>query len=67
MNKKIRALAEQAGIHFEEGKQSRIHYVNTGTLDKFAESIVYECVSIAQAGNAQAVVTVIKETFGVKE
>ena len=65
MNEKIRALAEQAGIHFEENKQSRTHYVSTATLDRFAELIVLECVSIAQAGNAIAVSDVIKETFGV--
>jgi len=33
---------------------------------KFAELIVAECISIAVAGNAKAVVTVIKERFGVE-
>ena len=42
MNEKIKALAKEAGIHFEEGKQSRTHYVSTGTLDKFAELIIKE-------------------------
>jgi hypothetical protein len=33
---------------------------------RFAELIVQECISIAKAGNAVAVVAVIKEQFGVK-
>ena len=35
--------------------------------EMFAELIVRECVSIAVAGNAEAVVAVIKERFGVEE
>lgn len=34
--------------------------------ERFAELIVRECVSIAQAGCAAAVATVIKERFGVE-
>ena len=67
MNEKIKALAQEAGIHFEVGKQSRIHFVSTATLERFAELIVQECMSTAQAGNAVAVLDVIKETFGVEE
>lgn len=67
MNQRIKELAQQAGIHFEKGKESRTHYVSTPTLDRFAQLIVKECTSIAQAGNAVAVLDVIKETFGVDE
>jgi hypothetical protein len=35
--------------------------------EMFAELIVRECISIAVAGNAEAVVAVIKERFGVEE
>ena len=35
-------------------------------LDLFAQLIIQECISIAEAGNAKAVTTVIKERFGVE-
>ena len=43
MNEKIKSLALEAHIHFDDSKQSRIHFVNTDTLEKFAELIVREC------------------------
>lgn len=72
MNEKIKALAEQASIHFDTSKQSRIHFISTDTLDKFAELIVKECqvalhpmlrdqISRGQAYN------LIKQHFGVEE
>lgn len=67
MNQKIKELAKQATIHFEEGKDNRIHYVQTTTLSKFAELIIKECVSFADAGTAYAVSTAIKEHFEIKE
>ena len=48
MNEKIKTIAKQAGIHFEAGKQNRIHFVGTETLEKFAELIVQECVQQCQ-------------------
>lgn len=44
MNEKIKQLALDAGIHFEEGKESRIHFVSTATLDQFAELIIQESI-----------------------
>ena len=46
MHERIKTLAEQAHIHFDDSKQSRIHFVSTDTLEKFAELIVKECVSV---------------------
>jgi hypothetical protein len=48
LNEKIKSLAEQAGIHFETGKQNRIHFVNTDTLEKFAELITQECIDVVK-------------------
>jgi len=63
MNERIRQLADEAGLdwhtHWNDDESNR--------LEKFAELIVGECISIAQAGLAPAVVTVIKERFGVEE
>ena len=65
MNQRIKELAKQAGIWFEDSKEVRTHSISTTTLERFAELVVKECISVAQAGNADAVVDVIKETFGV--
>jgi hypothetical protein len=65
MKDRFKDLAKQAGIWFEDSKEIRTHSVSTTTLEKFAESVVQECLLIAQAGNAVAVSDVIKETFGV--
>ena len=56
MNEKVKALMAEAGYAAPEiAKRAQ----------DFAELIVKECISIAEAGNADAVVTVIKERFGV--
>jgi hypothetical protein len=39
--------------------------MNIDELEKFTELIIKKCVSISEAGNAVAVVSVIKEHFGV--
>jgi hypothetical protein len=44
MNKGFKKLAEQSGIWFEDIKTVRTHSVSTTTLEKFAESIVNQCV-----------------------
>jgi predicted glycosyltransferase len=59
MNERIRQLLSQAGVHYEVLPKDTVY-------EKFAELIVRECISIAVAGNAKAVVTVIKERFGVE-
>jgi hypothetical protein len=58
MNERIRQLALEAGIQDNPDQEG---------LDLFVELIVGECISIAEAGLAPAVVTVIKERFGVEE
>jgi len=74
MNERIEKLFEHVRVneHIERiAKESdcvidRLGY-GEGNLEKFAELIVQECISIAEAGVAPAVVTVIKERFGVEE
>ena len=46
MNDRLKTLAKQAGIWFEDTKDIRTHSVSTTTLEKFAELIVRECVGI---------------------
>ena len=56
MNSKIQELKQQAGIDYNPDQEG---------LDLFARLVAEECAIIAQAGLAPAVVTVIKETFGI--
>ena len=58
MNVRIEKLVSQSftdeqGEHFD--------------IEKFALLIVNDCIKIAEAGLAPAVVTVIKERFGVEQ
>ena len=62
MNERIIEMAKQCG----DWNGQTIEMNDVG-ISKFAELIVEECISIAVAGNAKAVVTVIKERFGVEE
>jgi hypothetical protein len=55
---KLVELKQQAGIQDNPDQEG---------LDLFALMIIQECIDIAEAGNAQAVVTVIKERFGVEQ
>jgi len=63
MNKRIKELAIEAGIHTNESK----------LLHKFAELIVKECMKVADEGMAQVTMKVewpsyhIKKHFGVEE
>ena len=57
MNELIKQFKQQAGVDFNPDQEG---------LDLFAQLIVQECMAIAQAGLAPAVVTVIKEQFGVE-
>jgi len=57
MNELIKQFKQQAGVDFNPDQEG---------LDLFAQLIVKECIEIAQAGLAPAVVTVIKEHFGVE-
>ena len=56
MNTKIKFYKECAGIDYNPDQEG---------LDLFAKLIIEDCISIAQAGLAPAVVTVIKEKFGL--
>jgi hypothetical protein len=56
MNSKITELKQHAGIDHNPDQEG---------LDLFARLIAKECATIAHAGLAPAVVTVIKETFGI--
>jgi hypothetical protein len=56
MNERIQELKQAAGVDDNPDQEG---------LDIFARLIAEECVIIAQAGLAPAVVTVIKETFGL--
>ena len=56
MNQTIKQLKQQAGIDDNPDQEG---------LDIFARLIAEECATIARAGLAPAVVTVIKETFGL--
>jgi hypothetical protein len=47
MNSRLKELAKQAGIWFEDTKDVRTHSVSTTTLEQFAELIVKECADIA--------------------
>jgi hypothetical protein len=58
MNPKIQELKQYAGIDYNPDQEG---------LDLFARLIAEECATIAQAGLAPAVVTVIKETFGLNK
>ena len=79
MNERIKQLAKQAGDYVNEVYTPPVRSKTPGKIwedghidwhtqfnEKFAELIVRECISIAVAGNAKAVVTVIKERFGVE-
>ena len=44
MNEKIKQLAKQAGIWFEDNKEIRTHSISTTTLERFAELVVEECI-----------------------
>lgn len=57
MNQTITKLKQAAGIDFNPDQEG---------LDIFAKLIAEECISIAEAGLAPAVATVIKERFGVE-
>jgi len=79
MNERIKQLALQAGDYVNEVYTPPVRSKTPGKIwedghidwhtqfnEKFAQLIVRECISIAVAGNAKAVVTVIKERFGVE-
>lgn len=74
MNKRIRELAEQAGIEFDDDfplEPETIYYLKLSDFEKFASLIVRECIdtvsdcSIEYCTRPQ-IVSEIKEHFGVR-
>lgn len=64
MNPRVKELVFEARLITIDGIT---RYASDYEFEKrFTELIVAECISIAVAGNAKAVVTVIKERFGVE-
>jgi len=51
MNERIKELAEQAGVEFDESFSSEpetIYYLGLSHFEKFAELIVRECADVAK-------------------
>jgi acyl carrier protein phosphodiesterase len=84
MNEKIRQLAEQAGIGFtlwdDSGREMIDNYTPEECLEKFAELIVRECMTICKEHPSRIVsnnwvadavapdiVSQFEENFGVEE
>ena len=79
MNERIKQLALQAGIGFtlwdDSGREMIDNYTPEEYLEKFAELIVRECISIAQdraafdwapPNDVNHIISEIKEHFGVE-
>ena len=70
MNERIRELAEQAGLEFDNDlalEPEPIYYTTQKDLEKFAELIVRECLSYAKDGDLDFMKFMIKKNFGVEE
>jgi hypothetical protein len=71
MNERIGKLAVKAGAHWDHGdwNMPSAVYFSERDLEKFAELIVQECVSIADEydGVGSTIVSRIKKHFGVEE
>ena len=78
MNERIRELAEQAGIEFDDSFSSEpetIYYLKLSDFEKFAELIVQECAGICDdygmpdgtSPTAIILSAAIKKRFGVRE
>ena len=80
MNERIRELAEQAGLEFDNDlalEPEPIYYTTQKDLEKFAELIVLECMKVAQPNYmstpedsvyyVEQAINRIAEHFGVEE
>jgi hypothetical protein len=65
MNGRLKELAKQSSIWFEDTKDIRTHSISTTTLEKFAESIVRECADIAYRGHIDSGDNILKR-FGLE-
>ena len=69
MNERIRELAEQAGLEFDNDlalEPEPIYYTTQKDLEKFAELIVRECAEIADKAEPYKASDLIKQHFGVE-
>ena len=73
MNERIRQLAEQAGFRSDvtvtDGNNKRIDTKTSIALEKFAESIIKDCATLADEPTSrpfQSYGAMIKEHFGVE-
>ena len=75
MNERIRKLAEQAGIEFDDDfplEPETIYYLKLSDFEKFAELIVRECTNICEELGDKGLdghycVDKIKEHFGIQK
>ena len=72
MNERIRELAEQAGLEFDDDlalESEPIYYTTQKDLEKFAELIVRECIRLCDQVDvvgADECIDNIKEHFEIK-
>ena len=67
MNQRIQQLAEQAGISLSQKDYSYYWVESAEDIEKFAELIVKECVSILYQHGWTDAADDMKEHFGVEE
>ena len=70
MNERIKQLAEQAGLEFDDDlalEPEPIYYTTQKDLEKFAELIVRECANIADKAEPYKANDLIRKHFGVEE
>ena len=69
MNERIRELAEQAGLEFDNDlalEPEPIYYATQKDLEKFAELIVGECIDYCGENLSKTVGGALKIHFGVE-
>ena len=70
MNERIKELAEQAGLEFDNDlalEPEPIYYTTQKDLEKFAELIVAECTKILADNSEFRGCVIISKHFGVEE
>ena len=72
MNERIKELAEQAGLEFDDDlalEPEPIYYITQKELEKFAELIIKECAVIATINQYQSYTPghYVLKHFGVEE
>jgi hypothetical protein len=72
MNERIKELAEQAGLEFDDDlalEPEPIYYITQKELEKFAELIIKECADIATINQYQSYTPghYVLKHFGVEE